>query len=83
MRKECQLVPEHGNATEAPSKQKCPGLQDTHAVVPSASWKVPAAHFVHSPFSGWSLNVPALQLVAAPLPTGQNVPSPHLGDEVR
>jgi hypothetical protein len=26
---------------------------------------------------GWSLNVPALQLVAAALPTGQNVPSPQ------
>ena len=47
------------------------------AVPPSASWKVPAAHLLHAPSPGRSLNVPTLQLIAAALPTGQNVPAPQ------
>ena len=49
-------------------------MQSTHAVAPSASWNVPAGHLAHASRSSWSLNVPALQLVATSLPTGQNVP---------
>ena len=48
-----------------------------HAVAPSTSWNVPAAHFKHASCAGWLLYVPAEQLVAELLPTGQNVPTPH------
>jgi hypothetical protein len=41
------------------------------------SMKLPAAHLVQLPCFGWSLKVPALQLVASAEPTGQNVPSGH------
>ena len=53
-------------------------MHASHAVAPSRSWNVPAAHLVHASCIGWSLNVPALQLVAAALPTGQKVPSGHV-----
>ena len=77
-RKGCQLVPEHGNATDARSKQKCPGLQDLHVVAPSASWKVPAAQLVHLSCAVASdVYEPALQAEAAILWVGQNAPFAH------
>jgi hypothetical protein len=52
-------------------------MQVTHAVLPGCSWYVPASHTLHVGCFSWSLYVPALQLVAAALPTGQNTPLPH------
>ena len=75
----CMWVPgRHGMAADAPSRQTEPAGQSSHAVAPSSSWNLPAAHLVHVACFGWSLNVPALQLVAASLPTGQKVPSGHV-----
>ena len=45
---------------------------------PSTPWNHPALQRVHVSCAGWSLYVPAAQLVAALLPTGQNVPTPHV-----
>ena len=55
-----------------------PATHATHAVAPSTSWYRPAAHLLHASCAGASLYVPALQLAAAALPTGQNVPAPHV-----
>eukprot|EP00966_Prymnesium_polylepis_P151121 3491402-Prymnesium_polylepis.1 len=46
-------------------------------VAPSASWYMPGSHGSHESRCSWSLYVPALQLVASTLPTGQKVPFPH------
>ena len=48
-----------------------------HAVAPSTSWNVPAAHFKHASCAGWLLYVPAEQLVAASDPTEHEVPTGH------
>ena len=61
----------HGSAALAASPQKWPGVHRWHAVDPSASWKVPGAHLVHVSCLSLLLYVPALQLAAVPLPTGQ------------
>jgi hypothetical protein len=67
----------HGSAAAAPRWQKLPGVQTSQAVLPGCSWYVPASHTLQVCCFSWSLYVPALQLVAAALPTGQNTPLPH------
>ena len=66
-----------GSAALAPSAQKEPAVHSSHAVEPGCSWKVPAVQKTQLPCMVRLLNVPALQLVAAELPTGQNTPVPQ------
>ena len=49
-------------------------MHASHAVAPSSAWYRPAEHLSHVSCAGSSLYVPALQLVASALPTGQNTP---------
>ena len=67
-----------GSAAAAPSAQYDPAMHGLQLVCPSASWYVPAPHLVHASCCCASLYVPAAQGVAAALPTGQKVPSPHV-----
>ena len=69
-----KLPSSHGRGAAEPSLQYEPASHATHAVAPSLSWYVPGAHLTHDSTRAWSLNVPALQLVAEALPTGQNTP---------
>ena len=52
-------------------------MHGLHAVAPSTSWNVPAAHFLHDSCFTSALYVPGAQAVSVALPTGQNVPSEH------
>ena len=67
----------HGSAAALPCWQKAPGVHSLQPVVPTSSWYLPALHSEHFARCGLLLYVPALQLVADPLPTGQNTPVPH------
>ena len=71
----------HGSSAEAPSGQKLPALQTLHTVDPLESWKLPAAHAVHSGWRAMAVYVPgahgewAVEPVAQALPTGHAVQS--------
>ena len=58
-----------------PALHACKNLQFPR---PFWFWYVPAEHDWHFSCFRWLLYVPALQLVAAPLPTGQKVPCGHV-----
>eukprot|EP00966_Prymnesium_polylepis_P322988 7379212-Prymnesium_polylepis.1 len=50
-----------GSGADAPSLQKCPGVQLSHSVAPKALWCLPAGHLVQSACPVSALNVPGSQ----------------------
>ena len=60
----------HGSSADAPRGQKWPRPQPSHAVDPLASWKLPAAHAVHSDCRSTAVYVPGEhgELVVEPTP---------------
>ena len=54
-----------------------PRLHGTHAVAPSASWKLPAAHLLHEDCCAAAVNVPELQLDATVAPSTHADPAGH------
>ena len=71
-----KLPPPEGNGTLVVNVIKqYPGEQQIQRAV---KLNVPGKHLSHASCFGWSLYVPALQLVASSLPTGQKVPVGHV-----
>ena len=68
----------HGSGAAERSVQYRPGVQATHAVLPSFCWYSPASHGVHVALPGSGLTVPGAHGVASAEPTEQNFPSEHV-----
>ena len=64
----------HGSAALAPSGQKRPGSQATHACSPSPAWYLPATHLTHVAMLAFGATVPGLHLVCCVLPVGAKWP---------
>ena len=74
----------HGSGAAAPSAQKEPDVQPSHAVVPGRAWNLPATQSVHSFWPATGCTVPGLHglCVSEPVehdePAGQAVHWPSL-----
>ena len=68
----------HGSAALAPSGQKCPSSQATHACSPSPLWYVPAAHATHSSSPVTLAKLPALHNLGAVFPPEQYLVTGHV-----
>ena len=67
----------HGRGALAPSVQKEPGGHERHAVLPEASWYLPATHLLHAPCSASGCTVPGAHMLGSAEPVEQNEPEGH------
>ena len=68
----------HSSTVLAPSSQKCPAVQSSHAVWPALAWNLPAVQSVHVAWPVVAVIVPGAHCVCAVEPVEQADPAGHV-----